>query len=99
MGLTSKLSGMRVRLRLTLLYGLLFLLSGVVLLTITYFLVAHNGSNVTMSAHSATPFGEESVSIILGETLPADARLTIDGYVTTSTAASFCPPPCASNGS
>jgi signal transduction histidine kinase len=75
-GLTSKISGMRVRLRLTLLYGVLFLLSGAVLLTITYLLVAHSGSNVAMSTHSTTPFGEESVSIILGETLPVDARLT-----------------------
>ncbi|TMR97732.1 HAMP domain-containing protein [Nonomuraea basaltis] len=67
---------MRVRLRLTLLYGVLFLLSGAVLLTITYLLVAHSGTNVAMSTLSTTPFGgQESVSIFLGETLPADSRL------------------------
>jgi signal transduction histidine kinase len=76
MGLTSQISGMRVRLRLTVLYGVLFLLSGAVLLTATYLLVARPGSSVAMSTHSTTPSGEESVSIILGETLPADARLT-----------------------
>ena len=76
MGPTSKLSGMRVRLRLALLYGGLFLLSGAVLLTITYLLVAHSGSNVAMSAHSRTPSGGQSVSIILGEALPAGAPLT-----------------------
>ncbi|WP_206060908.1 sensor histidine kinase [Nonomuraea basaltis] len=76
MGLTSQISGMRVRLRLTLLYGVLFLLSGAVLLTITYLLVAHSGTNVAMSTLSTTPFGgQESVSIFLGETLPADSRL------------------------
>ncbi|MBP2325624.1 signal transduction histidine kinase [Kibdelosporangium banguiense] len=76
MGLLSHISGMRVRLRLTLLYGVLFLLSGAVLLTITYLLVAGSGSNVALSTHSATSSGEQSVSIILGESLPADARLT-----------------------
>jgi signal transduction histidine kinase len=75
-GLTSKLSGMRVRLRLALLYGGLFLLSGVVLLTITYLLVAHSGSNVAMSTHSTTPSGGQSTSIFLGGTLPADAQLS-----------------------
>ncbi|WP_238010593.1 ATP-binding protein [Dactylosporangium sp. AC04546] len=76
MGLTSQISGMRVRLRLTLLYGGLFLLSGAVLLTITYLLVAHSGSNVAMSTQSTTPSGEQSVSIFLGETLPAGVRLS-----------------------
>ncbi|MEV7045348.1 ATP-binding protein [Amycolatopsis sp. NPDC051061] len=76
MGLISRISGMRVRLRLTLLYGVLFLLSGAVLLTITYLLVEHGGSNVALSTHNTTSAGDESVSIILGETLPADARLT-----------------------
>jgi len=74
--LTSQISGMRVRLRLTLLYGGLFLLSGAVLLTITYLLVAHGGSNVAMSMHSTTPSGGQSVSIFLGETLPADVQLS-----------------------
>ena len=76
MALTSQISGMRVRLRLTLLYGGLFLLSGAVLLTITYLLVAHGGSNVAMSMHSTTPSGGQSVSIFLGETLPADVQLS-----------------------
>jgi signal transduction histidine kinase len=75
-GLISHMSGMRVRLRLTLLYGVLFLLSGAVLLTITYLLVGNSGSNVALSTHSTTSSGDESVSVILGETLPADARLT-----------------------
>jgi signal transduction histidine kinase len=75
-GLISHMSGMRVRLRLTLLYGVLFLLSGAVLLTITYLLVGNSGSNVALSTHSTTSSGDESVSVILGETLPPDARLT-----------------------
>jgi signal transduction histidine kinase len=75
-GLLSHLSGMRVRLRLTLLYGVLFLLSGAVLLTITYLLVGQSGSNVALSTHNTSSTGEQSVSIILGESLPADARLT-----------------------
>jgi len=75
-GLTSKLSGMRVRLRLTLLYGALFLLSGAVLLTITYLLVAHGEPSAAMSTRSMTPSGAQSVSIFLGETLPADIQLT-----------------------
>src|SRR5262245_47683472 len=75
MGLTSQISGMRVRLRLTLLYGLLFLFSGAVLLTITYLLVAHSTPNAVMSAHSSTPSGGQSVSIFLGSDLPADVQL------------------------
>jgi signal transduction histidine kinase len=68
MGLTSQISGMRVRLRLTLLYGMLFLLSGAVLLTITYLLVAHSGPNVAMSTH------RQSVGSVVGDALPADAQ-------------------------
>ena len=37
-----------VRLRLTLLYGALFLISGAVLLTITYLLVQHNGGSLVL---------------------------------------------------
>ncbi len=55
MGLTSHISGMRVRLRLTLLYGPLFLLSGAVLLTITYLLVSHRRTNVESSTLSRSP--------------------------------------------
>jgi len=79
MGLTSKLSGMRVRLRLTLLYGVLFLLSGAVLLTITYFLVAHSWPNASMVSTNGT----QSVGIFLGEpqsadgTVPEEMRLAI----------------------
>jgi signal transduction histidine kinase len=76
MSLTSKISGMRVRLRLTLLYGVLFLLSGAVLLAITYLLVAHSTPNVAMSTHSTTPSGGQSTSIFLGGTLPAGAQLS-----------------------
>jgi signal transduction histidine kinase len=75
MGLTSQISGMRVRLRLTLLYGVLFLLSGAVLLSITYLLVAHGGPNVAMSTRSTSPGGEQSVSVFLGKTLPTNVRL------------------------
>jgi signal transduction histidine kinase len=75
MGLTSQISGMRVRLRLTLLYGVLFLLSGAVLLTITYLLVAHGGTNVAMSTHSTSSSGGQSISIFLGRNVPADVRL------------------------
>jgi len=75
-GLTSQISGMRVRLRLTLLYGVLFLLSGAVLLAITYLLVTRSGPNITMSTQSVTSSGgQESVSVFLGQTLPADSRL------------------------
>jgi signal transduction histidine kinase len=75
MGLTSQISGMRVRLRLTLLYGVLFLLSGAVLLTITYLLVGHAGSNIAISQRSTSPSGEQSVSIFLGATVPKNVRL------------------------
>jgi signal transduction histidine kinase len=75
MTLTSRISGMRVRLRLTLLYGVLFLLSSAVLLAITYFLVTRSDSGVGMST-SSSPSGNRSVSIILGSRLPADAPLT-----------------------
>jgi signal transduction histidine kinase len=67
---------MGVRLRLTLLYGVLFLLCGAVLLAITYLLVAHSGPNVAMSARSASPAGGQSISVFLGNSLPADAQLS-----------------------
>jgi signal transduction histidine kinase len=75
-GLTSQISGMRVRLRLTLLYGGLFLLSGAVMLTITYLLVAHGGPNVAMSTHSTTPSGGQSVSFFLGDAMPTGVQLS-----------------------
>lgn len=76
MGLTSRISGMRVRLRLTLLYGLLFLASGAVLLAITYLLVKHNAPGVVMSTSSTSPSGGQSITIVLGENLPDEAQLT-----------------------
>jgi hypothetical protein len=75
MTLTSRISGMRVRLRLTLLYGVLFLLSGAVLLAITYLLLTRSDSGVGMST-SASPSGNQSISIIVGGRLPDDAPLT-----------------------
>jgi signal transduction histidine kinase len=66
---------MGVRLRLTLLYGVLFLLSGAVLLTITYFLVMHSRTNIVMSERYTTPSGGQNVSTYLMGTLPANARL------------------------
>lgn len=70
----SQISGMRVRLRLTLLYGFLFLLSGAVLLTITYVLVSHSGTNVEMSSLTKSPTGEPGVSSFQGNTFPADEQ-------------------------
>jgi signal transduction histidine kinase len=74
--LFAQISGLRVRLRLTVVYGGLFLASGAVLLTITYLLVAHGGSNTVMSSHGATPAGGQSVNIFLGDSLPSDVRLS-----------------------
>jgi hypothetical protein len=57
MGLKTEVSGMRVRLRLTLLYGVLSLFSGAVLLAITYLLVARNGPTIVASSISRFPAG------------------------------------------
>ncbi|GIM89212.1 sensor histidine kinase [Paractinoplanes toevensis] len=57
---------MTVRLRLTLLYGLLFLFSGAVLLAITYLLVAHGGASVLMSSASTTPTGQTATTYLVG---------------------------------
>lgn len=76
MGLTSHISGMRVRLRLTLLYGVLFLLSGTVLLGITYLLVRHNRPSIAIATNGPTPSGGQDISIFLGEDVPDDAPLT-----------------------
>lgn len=75
MTLMSRISAMRVRTRLTLLYGVLFLLSGAVLLAITYVLVTRTNTSVGMFASSSRP-GETGVSIVLGGRVPADAPLT-----------------------
>src|SRR3954454_5953332 len=61
---------MTVRLRLTLLYGVLFLVSGAVLLGVTYLLVAHGSGSVMMTQHSRLTDGQESVTTILVGTLP-----------------------------
>ena len=76
MGLTSKISGMRVRLRLTLLYGVLFLLSGAILLAITYLLVNHSGTSVVVATDGTSPAGGHSISIIQGATLPGHGTLS-----------------------
>ncbi|MEV4641073.1 ATP-binding protein [Actinoplanes sp. NPDC049548] len=70
MGLKAKISGMRVRLRLTLLYGVLFLLSGAVLLAITYLLVAHAGTNLVVSTQSTSPNGGQNISTYVLGSLP-----------------------------
>jgi signal transduction histidine kinase len=57
---------MTVRLRLTLLYSVLFLLSGTGLLAVTYLLVAHGGTSVVMSTQRTTPSGSASVTTYLG---------------------------------
>ncbi|GIF20334.1 signal transduction histidine kinase [Actinoplanes tereljensis] len=65
---------MTVRLRLTLLYGGLFLVSGAVLLAITYLLVAHGGANLLMSSRSTTPTGQTVTTYLVGG-LPDSGRL------------------------
>jgi signal transduction histidine kinase len=72
MGLTSQLSGMRVRLRLTLLYGVLFLLSGAVLLAVTNLLVAHSWPNVAVMSTDGT----QSFGTFLGEPVSTDAPVS-----------------------
>jgi signal transduction histidine kinase len=74
MGLRPQISDIRVRLRLTLLYGAVSLLSGAVLLTITYALVAQSVPSVLMSVRSRTPTGEESVDLLVGVP-PGTARI------------------------
>ncbi|PGH51213.1 HAMP domain-containing sensor histidine kinase [Streptomyces sp. Ru87] len=49
-GLVARLTPRRVRMRLTLLYGVLFVASGAVLLAITYFLVARRSGTVLFTA-------------------------------------------------
>jgi signal transduction histidine kinase len=67
---------MGVRLRLTLLYGALFLLSGAGLLAITYVLVDRSQPTITVAEHSTSPAGEQSVSIFVGTPLPSDIRMS-----------------------
>ncbi|MFF5291228.1 sensor histidine kinase [Paractinoplanes globisporus] len=65
---------MTVRLRLTLLYGVLFLVSGAVLLGITYLLVANGSGSVVMTQHSKVAGGAENVTTYLVGTLPAGSE-------------------------
>jgi signal transduction histidine kinase len=68
-----RLPGRTVRLRLTLLYGALFLVSGAVLLTITYVLVArqYTGNDQIFGMFAPTSGGDTGVSIpVPPETLP-----------------------------
>ncbi|MEV6349622.1 ATP-binding protein [Actinoplanes sp. NPDC051851] len=59
---------MTVRLRLTLLYAVLFVLSGAVLSAITYLLVGESGSSAVISTRTSTPAGDETVTTHLGTT-------------------------------
>jgi signal transduction histidine kinase len=52
-----QISDMRVRLRLTLLYGALFVLSGAVLLAITYLLVQHGSGSLVVMSTNGQPGG------------------------------------------
>jgi len=65
---------MTVRLRLTLLYGVLFLFSGAVLLGVTYLLVAHGTGTLVMTQHSKVVNGQEDVTTYLVGTLPAGSE-------------------------
>jgi signal transduction histidine kinase len=67
---------MRVRLRLTLLYGVLFLLSGAVLLTITYVLVANGRTSVMMATALTKDGAQQNLSVIVGNgPVPTDSRM------------------------
>ncbi|MER5753712.1 ATP-binding protein [Streptomyces sp. NPDC002088] len=68
---------MRVPLRLTLLYSVLFLLSGAVLLAITFLLVTQSGSGISMSSSNSSRSGDQSISnIVVGDGASEDAPLT-----------------------
>ncbi|GGN64590.1 two-component sensor histidine kinase [Actinoplanes lobatus] len=70
--------GLTVRLRLTLLYGLLFLFSGGLLLTITYALVAYNRGASSLSVERSTDGREIITAVVLGDTAPPDSELPAD---------------------
>ncbi len=78
----SRLPRRTIRLRLTLLYGVVFLIAGAALLGITYLLVAHeftaNGSNFFVSAAQPNPGGGRNISVIVGHlgSVPAPNALT-----------------------
>ncbi|GGN13357.1 signal transduction histidine kinase [Actinoplanes campanulatus] len=70
--------GLTVRLRLTLLYGLLFLFSGALLLTITYVLVAYNRGASSLSVERSADGREIVTAVVLGDTAPPDSDLPAD---------------------
>ncbi|WP_436530905.1 sensor histidine kinase [Actinoplanes sp. HUAS TT8] len=55
---------MAVRLRLTILYGVLFLLSGIVLLAVTFVLVAHGGTNAVAGDREGSPTGDVVTTVV-----------------------------------
>ncbi|MBW6435102.1 HAMP domain-containing histidine kinase [Actinoplanes hulinensis] len=69
---------MTVRLRLTLLYGLLFLFSGALLLTITYALVAYNRGASSLSVERSADGREIITAVVLGDIAPPDSDLPAD---------------------
>ncbi|MFF3641300.1 sensor histidine kinase [Streptomyces sp. NPDC002564] len=70
-GLLSRLLPRRVRMRLTLLYGLLFVVSGAVLLTITYLLVNRPDNTVLISRQGGTgPPGDAGVHMYTRDQIP-----------------------------
>ncbi|MEU4241704.1 ATP-binding protein [Actinoplanes sp. NPDC026619] len=70
---------MTVRLRLTLLYGVLFLFSGALLLTITYLLMLQKGSSISMSTHSPITAGGQTVNTVVVQTLPGSVVNALPG--------------------
>ncbi|WP_204293551.1 sensor histidine kinase [Actinoplanes campanulatus] len=69
---------MTVRLRLTLLYGLLFLFSGALLLTITYVLVTYNRGSSSLSVEKSADGREIVTAVVLGDIAPPDSDLPAD---------------------
>lgn len=70
MALISRLPGGTVRLRLTLLYGALFLVSGAALLTLTYVLVQGSGGGSLAGNQSAPGAGAPTPAEVAGVTPP-----------------------------
>ncbi|MEU7583185.1 HAMP domain-containing sensor histidine kinase [Streptomyces sp. NPDC041068] len=72
----SRLLPKRVRMRLTLLYGSLFVVSGAVLLTITYLLVSRSNGMFVFSRDRSDPSGDDGVHMYNGNSGSA----TLDGF-------------------
>ena len=68
---------MGVRVRLTLLYGTLILLSGAGLLTITYLLVAHGGSSAVTSTRSIGRTGDAVLTETLVQTVAVQQQAEV----------------------